>query len=69
MRKVPLDHWDEVERETVERLPEDIDGTKVYVINCLSKNKDTLQLLKDGRRWKKNCPTNWQGHKRVRYAD
>lgn len=31
--------------------------------------KDTVKALKDGRRWKKACPTSWQGHRRVRYAD
>ena len=68
-RKVPLHQWDDVEKETVDRLPEAIDGTKVYVINGFTKGKDSVKLLKDGRRWKKNCPTKWQGHKRVRYAD
>ena len=62
--------WDDVERETVDRLPVGIDGTKVYVIDGFTtKNRNALKLLNDGRRWKKNCPTNWQGHKRVRYAD
>ena len=58
-----------MEDESVDRLPEAIDGTKVYVINGFTNSKNSLKLLKDGRRWKKNCPTNWQGHKRVRYAD
>ena len=70
MKKVPLIQWDDVERETVDRLPVGIDGTKVYVIDGFTtKNRNALKLLNDGRRWKKNCPTNWQGHKRVRYAD
>jgi hypothetical protein len=69
VRKLPLHHWDDIEKKTIDRLPEDIDGMKVYVINGFTKNKDALKLLKDGRRWKKNCPTNWQGHRRVRYAD
>ena len=70
MKKVPLIQWDDVERETVDRLPVGIDGTKVYVIDGFTtKKRNALKLLNDGRRWKKNCPTNWQGHKRVRYAD
>ena len=70
MKKVPLIQWDDVEHETVDCLPAGIDGTKVYVIDGFTtKNKNSLKLLNDGRRWKKNCPTNWQGHTRVRYAD
>ena len=63
VKKVPLIQWDDVEHETVDCLPAGIDGTKVYVIDGFTtKNKNSLKLLNDGRRWKKNCPTNWQGH-------
>jgi hypothetical protein len=55
VRKLPLHHWDDMEEETIDRLPEDIDGTKVYVINGFTKNKDALKLLKDGRRGRKTA--------------
>ena len=30
---------------------------------------DTIELLQDGRKWKKTCPTVWRGHARTRFAD
>ena len=45
VRKLPLHHWDDIEEEIIDRLPEDIDGTKVYVINGFTKNKDALKFV------------------------
>ena len=67
-RKVAVEYWDDVEREQVDKLPEGIDGVRVFVIKNLD-GKKTIEALKDGRRWKKNCPTRWQGHPKTRYAD
>ena len=47
------------------RLPEGIDGLKVYHIE----NYYDIDALQDGRKWKKNCPTEWKDHGRTRYAD
>ena len=57
--------WADVPEETVGRLPEGIDGLKVYHIE----NYYDIDALQDGRKWKKNCPTEWKDHGRTRYAD
>ena len=67
-RKIAVEYWDNVDREQVEKLPEGINGVKVFVVKNVDKKK-TVETLKDGRRWKKNCPTRWQGHSKVRYSD
>lgn len=43
-KKISVEHWNGVEREEVEELPDEIDGTKVYVIPVTSSQKP----LKDG---------------------
>ena len=68
-KKMSEELWDGVHRETVHQLPEEIDGEKVYKIKDLENKSKIYQALKDGRRWKKDCPTSWAGHARVRYAD
>ncbi|XP_020911428.1 uncharacterized protein LOC110249187 [Exaiptasia diaphana] len=68
-KKIGEDVWENVEEVDVDKLPEGIDGLKVYVINTKANDKKVQNVLKDGRRWKKNCPTSWKGHERVRYAD
>jgi len=68
-RKISVELWDGVDKEVVERLPDDIDGDKVYEIKGQLDKKKLVAALKDGRKWKKNCPTTWRGHARVRYAD
>lgn len=55
-------------REEVESLPVGIDGLNVYIVDRKDE-KDLKECLRDGRKWKKNCPTNWRGRERVRYAD
>lgn len=47
-------------------LPIGINGLKIYEIKDFRQN---LHALKDGRKWKKNCPTEWKNHGRVRFAD
>lgn len=47
------------------RLPEGIDGLEAYHIE----NYHDIDALQDGRKWKKNCPTEWKDHGRTRYAD
>lgn len=47
-------------------LPIGINGLKIYEIKDFRQN---LDALKDGRKWKKNCPTEWKNHGRVRFAD
>ena len=57
-RKISLYTWDGVERQSVEQLPVGIDGLteiKGFV-------PDKIELLQDGRKWKKTCPTVWRGH-------
>jgi len=68
-KKVSAEFWEGVYKEIVDQLPEDIDGKKVYEIKGLENKSKVSQTLKDGRKWKKDCPTSWAGHARVRYAD
>ena len=49
------------------RLPVGIDGLTVYEIKGFVPDK--IELLQDGRKWKKTCPTVWRGHARTRFAD
>lgn len=53
--------------QNVECLPIGIDGLQLYILNNTSNGKTTG--LEDGRKWKKSCPTDWLGHRRVRFAD
>lgn len=61
-RKLSPSIWDGVTKETVKSLPTGINGLKVYRL-------ENSKALKDGRRWKKNAPTDWKGHERVRFSD
>ena len=54
--------WAGVEAEPVHRLPEGIDGLKVYHI----KNYSSLEALQDDRKWKKKYLTDWKDHGRTR---
>ena len=67
-RKIAVECWDDIDREQVDKLPEGINGVRVYVIKNVDKKK-TMETLKVGRRWTKNCPSRWQGHSKIRYAD
>ena len=67
--KVDIDLWKDEEPQIVNELPDDIDGTVIYEMKGLSQKSEIVLALKDGRKWKKNCPTTWSGHSRVRYAD
>lgn len=68
-RKVTEEMWAGVGAEVVEHLPDGIDGLRVFNIPLKHDEKEGRDVLRDGRRWKKNCPTQWKGHNRVRYAD
>ena len=59
--------WTNVETQSVEQLPEGIDGLVIYEVRPFS--QQSTKALKDGRKWKKACPTNWKGHSRVRFSD
>ena len=47
-----MEYWDDVDREQVDKLPEGIDGVRVFVIKNLD-GKKTIEALKDGCQWKK----------------
>ena len=47
--KVAVEYWDDVDREQVDKLPEGINGGRVFVIKNLD-GKRTIEALKDGRR-------------------
>ena len=49
------------------RSPVGIDGLTVYEIKGFVPDK--IELLQDGRKWKKTCPTVWRRHARTRFAD
>ena len=66
-RKVGPELWHDVRMQNVRELPEGINGLVSFRIENVPK-KDLLNALKDGRRWKKNCPSNWAGHKRATAA-
>lgn len=67
-RKIGPEKWNSVAIMTVNVLPQDIDGLQAYEIKYKNQ-KDLSTSLNDGRKWNKNCPSNWTGHQRVRYAD
>lgn len=68
-RKIGPELWDNADKEVVEQLPDDIDGDKIFIIKGHAEQHKIVASLQDGRKWKKNCPTSWNGHSRVRYAD
>ena len=68
-RKLTEETWQNAKEEEVEKLPIGINGINVYAINVEKEKKNYGKILKDGRKWKKNCPTSWKGHIRVRYAN
>ena len=65
-RKISKSSWENVSKESVESLPIGINGLKVYVIKDF---RQRPEYLRDGRKWKKNCPTEWKNHGRVHFAD
>ena len=67
-KKIGPEKWNSVELQSVENLPNGIDGLSAYVMKTTN-NKDVIYSLRDGRKWCKNCPSYWKGHVRVRYAD
>ena len=68
-RKIGVELWDDVDKEVVQQLPDDINGDKMHIMEGLTEQVQIVAALQDGRKWKKNCPTSWNGHARVRYAD
>ena len=68
-RKVTEEIWAGVKAEVVDHLPDGIDGLRVFKVPFKHDEKEGRDVLRDGRKWKKNCPTQWKGHNRVRYAD
>lgn len=60
--------WKDVPVQNVSELPQDVNGLSVYQIDNVDKN-GLVAALKDGRKWKKNGPSKWKGHLRVRYSD
>ena len=64
-RKIMVSSWTNLETQSVEQLPEGIDGLVIYEVRPFS--QQSTKALKDGRKWKKTCPTNWKGHSRVRF--
>ena len=67
-RKLGPELWHDVVLQEVEELPSAIDGISAFEFANVEK-KELHNALKDGRRWKKNCPTKWKGHAQVRYTD
>ncbi len=65
-RKISVELWDSVGKEVVEHLPDDIDEVKVYKIKDQLDKEKLVAALEDGRKWKKNCPTTWSRHVRVK---
>lgn len=49
-KKMSEELWDGVHRETVQQLPEDIDGKEVNKIKELENKSKIYQALKDGRK-------------------
>ena len=66
-KKIAEYHWSDVTPQNVTCLPIDIDGLQVYIFS--NSSNDKTNGLEDGRKWKKSCPTNWVGHRRVRFAN
>lgn len=67
-KKIGEDLWSYAEGEEVESLPVGIDGLNVYIVSQKDE-KDLKECLRDGRKWKKDCPMNWRGRERLHYAD
>ncbi len=67
-KKVREYRWSGVEPQLVNNLPVGIDGLKIFIMKK-SGSEENSRLLRDGRRWKKSCPTDWLDHKQVRFAD
>lgn len=45
-------HWQLCTAEVVDKLPEDINGLRKFIINCNNANDDMMKITKDGRPWK-----------------
>ena len=67
-KKTSEELWLGVRNQDEERLPEGIDGMQAFLIH-ITEEESIINILKDGRKWKRNCPTSWKGHRRIRYAD
>jgi hypothetical protein len=59
--------WSGVKVESVETMPNDINGRKVYEIESSGSAK--LSAVRDGRKWKKDSGTQWCGFSKVRYSN
>ena len=67
-RKFGPELWHDVVLQEVEKLLSAKEGMSVFELANVEK-KELHNALKDGRRWKKNCPIKWKGHVKVRYTD
>ena len=62
--------WSGVKAEVVEHLPDGIDGLRVFKVPFKHDEKEGRDAMPSGTvESRKNCPTQWKGHNRVRYAD
>lgn len=70
-RKIMPSTWEGVKIEKVDRIPKGgIDGLKIYELNTTAPTSNNKQeLLKDGRKWKKDSRSFWKGHGDVHYSD
>ena len=60
--------WEDVPCEKVEKIPNDVDGLKHYVVKDKSRSS-LLAKCKDGRKWKRDSCTKWSGYDSVRYQN
>ena len=60
--------WNDVYIKLVDKVPNDIDGTKIYKVKGEDRSS-LLQACQDGRKWKRNLRTEWKGYTSVRYKD
>ena len=67
-RKCVPSMWDDVPIIQAKELPEGIDGLVAFEMKDMP-TENLKNALKDGRKWNKDCPSKWKGHKRVRYAN
>lgn len=67
-RKCSPSMWDDVLIVQVKELPEGINDLVAFELKDVPA-EDLKNALKDGRKWNKDCPSKWTGHKRVRYAN
>ena len=60
--------WKDVPCEKVDKIPNDADGLKHYVVKDKSRSS-LLAKCKDGRKWKRDSCTKWSGYDSVCYQN